>query len=369
MDLYELIGVPRDAGPDEIKRAYRRLARRYHPDINPGDRAAAVHFRVVADAFEILADPERRRQYDACGLTGTALEGAMTFGFEGFDFSGASAEGPSASTFGDLFADVIHESVDRVAEGAVAGADLHATAPVTFADSVRGTEIAVGVVRRVVCHACGGAGAVPVAERPCPACRGAGTIRSARGHMVFAKTCGQCAGTGVLRQASCTVCAGSGVEARAEMVPLSVPAGVADGDRLRVAGRGHAGVRGGEAGDLYITVQVEPHPVFRREGDDLHVTVPIGVHEAALGARVEIPTFDGPARLRVPPGAQSGQHLRLHERGVPSRRGGRRGDLVVELRVVLPSVLDERSKDLLRTFGEINAGDVRAELWREAPRP
>jgi molecular chaperone DnaJ len=187
--------------------------------------------------------------------------------------------------------------------------------------------------------------------------------------MVFAKTCGQCAGTGVLRQASCTVCAGSGVEARAEMVPLSVPAGVADGDRLRVAGRGHAGVRGGEAGDLYITVQVEPHPVFRREGDDLHVTVPIGIHEAALGARVEIPTFDGPARLRVPPGAQSGQHLRLHERGVPSRRGGRRGDLVVELRVVLPSVLDERSKDLLRAFGEINAGDVRAELWREAPRP
>ncbi len=170
-------------------------------------------------------------------------------------------------------------------------------------------------------------------------------------------------------QASCAACAGGGVETRAETVPLHVPAGVADGDRLRVAGRGHAGVRGGEAGDLYVTVQVEPHPLFRREGDDLHLTVPIGIHEAALGARVEIPTFDGPARLRVPPGAQSGQRLRLHERGVPSRRDGRRGDLVAELRIVLPPVLDDRSKALLRAFGEINTDDVRAEVWREAPRP
>lgn len=368
MDLYELIGVSRDAGPGEIKRAYRRLARRYHPDINPGDRAAAVRFRIVADAYQILADPDRRRQYDACGLTGVVLEGRATFGFEGFDFSEESVRAASASTFGDLFADVIQETVGRVAEGAASGEDLHLSVPLGFEDAVRGADITVPVIRREACGACGGTGTVPVAENTCPACRGAGTIRSARGHMVFAKTCGRCAGTGRQRHAACAACSGAGVEARSETVSLRIPAGVADGDRLRVAGFGHAGVRGGEPGDLYVTVRIEAHPLFRREGDDLHLTVPIGIHEAALGTRFEIPTFDGPVRLRVPPGTQTGQRLRLHERGVPSRRDGRRGDLVVEFRIVLPAVLDERSKELLRAFGQINVDDVRAGSWPNAPR-
>ncbi len=368
MDLYELIGVPRDAGIEEIKRAYRRLARRYHPDVNPGDRAAAVRFKVVAEAFEILADPERRRQYDERGLPGGAPEGASTFGFEGFDFSVQSASGASASTFGDLFADVIHGTVGRAAGESVDGADLHASIRISLADAVRGMDLELGVVRRVPCGGCGGAGSVPVAEFTCSACRGDGTIRSVRGHMVFAKTCGHCGGAGRARRAACPACAGSGVEARAEAVPVHAPAGVADGERLRIAGRGHAGIRGGATGDLYVTVHVEPHAVFRREGDDLHLTVPIAVHEAALGARFHIPTLDGPVRLRVPPGVQTGQRLRLRERGVPSRREGRRGDLVVELRTVLPEVLDDRSRDLLRAFGEINSDDVRAGLWREAAR-
>jgi len=368
MDLYELIGVPRDAGLDEIKRAYRRLARRYHPDINPGDRAAAVRFRVVADAYEILADPVRRRQYDTHGLTATVLEEATTFGFEGFDFSVESASGPTASTFGDLFADVIHETVGRAGEAAADGADLHASVSLGFEDAVRGTETSVALVRRDTCGGCAGAGVVPVAESTCPACRGAGTIRSRRGHMVFAKTCERCTGTGRQRHAGCVACAGAGVVPCSQTVPLRVPAGVADGDRLRVAGFGHAGVRGGRTGDLYVTVHVGAHPLFRREGDDLQVTVPIAIHEAALGARFEIPTFDGPTRLRVPPGTQTGQRIRLHERGVPSRRDGRRGDLVVEFRIVLPAVLDERSKELLREFGAINVEDVRAEWRRDAPR-
>jgi len=369
MDLYELIGVRRDAGLDEIKRAYRRLARRYHPDINPGDRAAAVRFRVVADAYETLADPERRRQYDTYGLTATVLEGTTPFGFEGFDFSVESANGPSASTFGDLFADVIRETVGRAAEAGVDGADLHASVSVSFEDAVRGTETGLPLVRRDTCTGCAGAGVVPVADSTCPACRGAGTIRSRRGHMVFAKTCERCAGTGRQRHADCPACAGAGVVAWSQTVPLRVPAGIADGDRLRVAGLGHAGARGGRAGDLYVTVHVGTHPLFRREGDDLHVTVPIGIHEAALGARFEIPTLDGPVRLRVLPGTQTGQRIRLRERGVPSRRDGRRGDLVAEFRLVLPAVLDERSKALLREFGAINAEDVRAEWRRDAPRP
>jgi molecular chaperone DnaJ len=368
MDLYELIGVPRDAGPEQIKRAYRRLARRYHPDINPGDREAALRFRLVADAYEILTDPERRRQYDAYGLTATVLEGATAFDFEGFDFSVESSSGPSASTFGDLFADVIHETVGRAAEAGVDGADVHVSVSLRFEDAVRGTETSVGLVRRDTCGRCAGAGVVPVAETTCPACRGAGTIRSRRGHMVFAKTCERCTGSGRQRHAGCPACAGAGVVACSQTVPLRVPAGVADGDRLRVAGLGHAGARGGRAGDLYVTVHVGTHPLFRREGDDLHLTVPVGVHEAALGARFEIPTFDGPVRLRVPPGTQTGQRIRLHERGVPSRRDGRRGDLVVEVRIVLPAVLDERSKELLREFGAINAEDVRAEWRHDAPQ-
>jgi molecular chaperone DnaJ len=186
--------------------------------------------------------------------------------------------------------------------------------------------------------------------------------------MVFAKTCARCGGSGRQRSATCPACAGGGVEARTEVIPVIIPAGVADGERIRIAGKGHAGTRGGAPGDLYLTVHVEPHPRFRREGDDLHIVVPVAVHEAALGARFEIPTIDGPVRLRVPPGTQSGQRLRLRERGVPSRRDGTRGDLVVELRIVLPAVLDERTKALLRTYGEINADDVRADLWREVPQ-
>jgi molecular chaperone DnaJ len=368
MDLYELIGVPRDAGLDDIKRAFRRLARRYHPDINPGDPAAAVRFKLVADAYDILADPERRRQYDAYGLTATVLEGAETFGFEGFDFSVESASGLDASTFGDLFADAIHDAVGRASEAGVDGADLHASVAISFEEAVRGTRAAVPLLRHDTCGGCAGAGVVPVAETTCPACRGVGTIRSRRAHMVFAKTCERCSGSGRQRHAACASCAGAGVVASSQAVPVVVPAGVADGDRLRLAGFGHAGSRDGRPGDLYVTVHVGTHPMFRREGDDLHVTVPIGVHEAALGVRFEIPTFDGPVRLRVPPGTQSGQRIRLHDRGLPSRHGLRRGDLVVEFRIVLPSVLDERTKELLRQFAAANSEDVRAAWRRDAPQ-
>jgi molecular chaperone DnaJ len=323
----------------------------------------------VAEAYDTLTDPERRRQYDAFGATGPIVEASAAFGFEGFDFSVASVGGSSASTFGDLFADVIHETVDSGAEGPQAGSDLHVTAQLTFEESVRGTSRTLTLVRREACDACGGAGAVPVVESTCPACRGEGTLRSARGHMVFAKTCVRCGGTGRQRHAACPACGGGGVEARSDVISIQIPAGIADGERLRVAGKGHAGTRGGTPGDLYLTMQVAPDSRFRREGDDLLVVVPVAVHEAALGSRFEIPTFDGPVRLRVPPGTQAGQRIRLRERGVPSRRGGRRGDLVVELRIVLPAVLDDRSKALLHAFGAINAEDVRAGMWCDTPRP
>ncbi len=361
MDFYDLLGVPRDADVERIKRAYRRLARRLHPDINPGDGAAAVRFRAVVEAYETLADPDRRRDYDARGAAAGAVVGSVTFGFEGFDFSGAGVDGPAASTFGDLFADVIQDTLGG-GSGPDHGADLHAGVTVRFAEMMSGTVRTVQVLRRGACRVCRGGGAVVAADALCPACRGAGAIRSARGRMVFAKPCARCNGSGRQCHVTCPACGGAGAETRADTVQVTIPPGVRDGERLCVAGHGHAGLRGGRSGDLYVSVAVEAHPLFRRDGDDLLLTVPVAVHEAALGTRFDLPTFDGPVRFRVPPSTPAGQRFRLRERGVPSMREGHRGDLIVELRLVLPTVLDERSKELLREFGQLQTEDVRAAL-------
>jgi molecular chaperone DnaJ len=361
MDFYVILGVERGAAPGDIKRAYKRLARRYHPDINPGDRMAAAHFRQISEAYETLIDPDRRRRYDAVGYTTTTVE-ETTFGFDGFDFS-VSASGASASTFGDLFAELLQQRGDVAAVASpVRGTDLHHNISLGFEDAVRGGHQTVTLTRQEHCRTCKGLGRLNVAESRCGHCHGSGIVKSARGHMVFSKSCAHCGGSGRLRQTRCPTCAGSRVETRTEPLTVATPAGLGDGARIRVAGKGHVGRNGGENGDLYITVEVQPHPLFRREGDDLHLVVPVAVHEAALGAKFEVASLDGPARVRVPPGTQSGQRFRLRERGVPSPRDGRRGDLVVEVRLVLPKLLDERSKDLLREFGRINGEDVRKGL-------
>ena len=361
MDLYVILGLDRGAKPGEVRRAYRRLARKYHPDLNPGDRAAAAVFEQVAQAYDTLSDPERRRDYDRRGSTTTEAT-ASSAAFVGFDFSSADERQPGA-TFGDLFADVVR----RAARGAGAsraqdGADLHARLRVGFEDAMRGTVGQVPLTRIHACRPCGGQGVVEVTDARCPACRGAGAVRAARQHMIFTCACDACSGSGQLRQRACPHCGGDGGTTRSESVAVEIPAGVADGSRVRVPGAGHAGRFGGPSGDLYVTVSVEPHRVFRREGDDLRVIVPVAVHEAALGARIAVPTLEGPAMVRVLPGAQSGQRLRLRGRGAPGRRPGTRGDQIVELRLVLPAVLDERSKELLREFGHINSEDVRATL-------
>jgi molecular chaperone DnaJ len=208
---------------------------------------------------------------------------------------------------------------------------------------------------------CHGAGVLKTAEKSCFHCHGTGVVKSARGHMVFSKPCPHCGGLGTQAEARCPACGGHQLETRTELLMLQVPAGLPDGARIRVPGKGSAGRNGGEAGDLYVTLHVEAHPVFRRDGDDLHLVVPIAIHEAALGAKVDVPALEGTARLRIPPGTQSGQRFRLRERGAPSPRDGRRGDLVIEVRLVLPRLLDERSKELLREFGRINGEDVRGQ--------
>ncbi|MCC7124564.1 MAG: J domain-containing protein [Acidobacteria bacterium] len=356
MDLYIVLGVQREASDGDIKRAYRRLARRWHPDINPGDHDAAVRFRQVAEAYETLIDPDRRRRYDAGQGRPVSVPEAPTFGFAGFDFS-PRVHAERTTTFGELFEEVFARRPDpRVTSEH--GADIHARGDLTFEDAWHGAERQITLTRQHACQGCAGTGFHRVAESRCFACEGTGAVRSVRGHMVFSKNCPRCTGSGVLRQERCEACLGQGVAPRSEAVLVRIPPGVADGARVRVGGQGHAGVRGGPPGDLYFDVHVLPHPVYRRDGDDVHMVLPIAIHEAGLGAKIDITTPDGPARVRVPPGTQSGQRFRLRERGVQTRPG-RRGDLVVEVRLTLPRVLDERSKDLLREFGRLNDESVR----------
>ena len=356
MELYELLGMGREATLIEIKRSYRRLARKYHPDINPGDHAAEARFKEITRAYETLSDPERRLHYDAGALSGVSA--SVSFEFEGFDFSGA-VHHRDAPTFGDLFAEVFTQRQQATATEPARGADLHASVTLTFDEAMHGAERRLTLTRRDACQSCRGAGMLNVAEARCHHCQGSGVVRSRRGSMVFSKSCEACGGSGRLVQTPCTRCAGAGVEMRSESIVVRIPAGVADGARIRVPEKGNAGDRGGGMGDLLLAVHVEAHDTFRREGDDLYVTIPIGVDEAGLGAKIEVPAPDGSARLRVPPGTQSGQRFHIRGRGAPSPRSGERGDLVVEVKIVLPKLLDERSKELLREFGRINAGQMK----------
>jgi molecular chaperone DnaJ len=354
MDLYVVLGVEHSASESEIKRAYRRLARRFHPDINPGDQAAEARFRQILEAYETLVDPMRRSRYDAG--QGADIGARRRSEFQGFDFTARGAD--YSATFGDLMAEVLSERGTRPA-GPERGADLHQDLQISFEESLKGVDRQVVLRRRETCRTCHGSGVTRMTAGTCPVCQGSGGVRSVRGHMVFSRSCTACSGTGQQRPRACETCSGSGQELRMENVGIRIPPGIADGGRIRVPGRGNAGGRGGPPGDLYVIVHVEPHPVYRRDGDDLHMTVPIAVHEAALGARIDVVTPEGPARLRVPPGTQSGQRFRLRERGAQSVRGGSRGDLVIEVRLMLPRVLDERSKELLREFGRLNGENVR----------
>ncbi len=363
MDFYVVLGVPRTATVMDVKRAYRKLARRFHPDISPGDDVAALRFKEITEAYETLSDPERRRRYDVLGYQPEAADAST--GFQGFDFS-AGVHMVQEGTFGDLFAEVFTR--ERQPARHARGADLHATLMLPFDEALRGAERRFTVTRQARCETCAGAGTLRGPGSACTQCHGTGQLRAARGHMVFSRTCPRCHGAGVQRVESCRTCGGTGLHTRSESVTLQVPAGAPDGARLRLADLGHVGPRGGPPGDLYVTLQVLPDARFRREGDDLHVLLPLAVHEAALGARIEIETPNGRARVRVPPGTQSGQRFRLRGRGAPSLQNGRQGDLVIETRIMLPPLLDERSKELLREFGTINGSAyVRSETAAEPP--
>ncbi|HEY7512817.1 MAG TPA: J domain-containing protein [Vicinamibacteria bacterium] len=354
MDVYEVLGVRRNATAAEIRRAYQKLARLLHPDLNPGDPIAAERFRAVSRAFEVLSDPQRRAQYDR-GEAPPPPPPRAAVGFAGFDFSAETRV--ERAGFHEIFHGVLHPA----AEGPVPGEDLQQTTRVSFEECLRGTRRRVHVVRFETCGACEGRGALALRPRPCPACGGTGQLRAARGRMVFTRGCEDCAGTGVLGRQPCGQCAGEGRVRHSEWLEVQIPAGVNDGSRVRLPGWGNAGRRGGPPGDFVLSVEVEPHPVFRREGDDLFCEVPISIAEAALGAHVEVPTLDGPMTIGVPPGTQNGQRFRLRKRGMPRMEAPgaepARGDLFVQVRVWVPSVTDDEGRRLLEEFA------------RRSPRP
>lgn len=360
MRLYQLLGLDRGASDADVRRAYRRLARRYHPGLNPGNEDAARKYTEVTEAFETLSDPARRRAYDERGETGRA-EPAVGAAFAGFDFS-VAVQGASASTFGDLFGDVL-----RAAAGAgtvrqrAAGADLHVELTLTLAEVVHGATRVLTITRRVSCVTCRGTGRLERAPSRCRTCEGSGQVKLARRHMAFVQPCGVCGGAGVERDGPCPACQGRGQQSRTDDHVLTLPPGLADGDEWREAGLGHTGLGGGPAGDLRVRIHVEADPLWRRDGDDLHHVLRVAVHEAVLGTRVVLDTPDGPVRVRIPPGTQGGQRLRLRERGVPSRRTGRRGDLVLAVQIVLPRVIDQRAFDLMREFARLHPDDVRSD--------
>ena len=364
-DYYELLGVPRKAGQKDIRQAYRRLARKYHPDLNPGDKSAEEKFKQIQEAYDVLSDSKKRQAYDQFGFDADrggappAGDAGVQFDFGGFDFGGSGG-----TSFRDLFGQFFRSGGAR-APVQEPGADLEYQITIGFWEAVRGAVKKLTITHLESCATCGGAGTAG-APQVCTACGGTGHVTQTSGKMRFKVACTRCGGAGRVGL-PCRVCGGEGRVRRAETIDVRIPAGMQTGSRVRVPGRGNAGTHGSSPGDLYIITQVEPHPYFQRRGDDLYTMVPITITEAALGAKIEVPTLDGRAQLRVPPGTSSGQKLRLREKGVPSARGhGARGDLYVELQVVVPKPVDERVRDLLRELQKLEPEDPRRDLFARA---
>lgn len=360
-DLYIILEIAQSASTDDIKRSYRKLARRYHPDVNPGDRSAEERFKRITEAYEVLSDTRKRKIYDerGCYSEDNPAEDQSNWNirFEGFDFGGRGD-----SPFGDIFSRILSER--EATETAGRGADIEYPITISFEQSVSGVQARITVFRGGLCPVCSGAGRAPGAlDSSCRACEGSGKISQARGRLRFSTPCNACRGTGRV-SAPCETCRGDGRIPRSESLDVDIPPGAATGTRIRVAGKGEPGPLGVPPGDLYVVTNVTPHPFFSRLGDNVHCRVPITFTEAALGARIEVPTLDGRALLRIPPGTQSGQNLRLRGRGSPSLRDPMiRGDQYVEVRVVVPRIGDERSKEILREFGRLNPDDPRAGVY------
>ncbi len=379
-DYYELLGVSRKANAKDIRAAFRKLARKYHPDLNPGDKSAEEKFKQLQEAYDVLSDSKKRQVYDQHGFYSDNIPGGgaapsgdpddprMNFDFGGFDFAGGgpgAGSGASGSSFRDLFSQFFRGGRGgEMEQEQEPGGDLEYQIEIDFWDAVRGAVKKISVTRMETCETCHGTGAVG-SPQTCTACGGTGTVQQAAGKMRFNVPCTRCGGTGKLRTL-CKTCNGEGRIRRNETIDVRIPAGVASGSRVRVPGKGNAGTMGAPAGDLYLRVEVKAHPFFERQGNDLHVKVPVTVSEATLGAKIEVPTIDGRSLVRIPPGTNSGSTLRLREKGVPSARDGSRGDQYAEIQVIVPKPTDERVRTLMKELESIEPENPRKDLFTKA---
>lgn len=346
-DYYEVLGVPRNAGADDLKKAYRKAALKYHPDRNPGDAEAERRFKEVSEAYEVLKDDQKRAAYDQFGHA--AFEGGMGGpGAQGFEFNFG---GSFADVFDDLFGEIM--GARRGGRGGVArGADLRFNLQISLEEAFNGKAATIRVPTSATCEVCSGTGAAAGSQPvTCSTCQGRGKVRAQQGFFTIERTCPSCQGIGRIIEDPCGACAGSGRVQREKQLSVNIPAGVEDGTRVRLAGEGEAGVRGGPPGDLYIFLSVAPHRLFQREGADLHCIVPITMVTAVLGGMIEVPTVDGGrARITIPEGTQPGRQFRLRGKGMPVLQGGGRGDMFIRAAVETPQNLNKRQKELLQEF-------------------
>ncbi|MDI6815008.1 MAG: molecular chaperone DnaJ [Dehalococcoidales bacterium] len=338
-DYYEILGIARDATDEEIKKAFRKLAFKYHPDRNRED-GAEERFKEVNEAYEVLSDPDKRAAYDRFGHSGT--EGFFGRGFEGFNFGG----------FGDIFDAFFGGATTATRQAPQPGADLHYGITITFEEAAFGCEKEINISRTENCSLCHGIGCKPGSQPSrCPNCNGTGQVRRVQrsifGRFINTTTCSQCQGEGRIITEPCPQCRGTGMEKRQRSILVKIPAGVSNGWRIRLSGEGQAGTRGGASGDLYVTLSVEPHEFFTRDGDNILYELPINFAQAALGAEVEVPTLDGVTKLKVPAGSQTGKLFRLKDKGIPHLNRSGRGDQLVTLFVVTPEKLTEKQRQLL----------------------
>ena len=385
-DYYGLLGVKKTATADDIRKAFRKLARKYHPDVNPGDKKAEEKFKEISEANDVLSDEKKRKVYDQVGFYSDQIDPATAeayarqqqaggqppvdfggFDFSGFQGAGAPQQGAGSQSWGsfkDIFSGIFSgaQQQQQRPRGPQSGTDLEYQATVDFWTAIRGGQARIQVNRQEICPTCHGQASTGGPQQ-CPECNGAGQVTQMGGRMKFNIPCPRCNGTGRTANA-CPTCHGEGVVSRTETVDFRIKAGTRDGQRIRLQGKGNAGLNGGAAGDLFLIVRTGTHPVFNRVGDDIHLSVPVTIAEASLGAKVDVPTIDGRAQLKIPPGTQSGQKLRMRERGVENAQNpGQRGDQIVTIEVLVPTLNDERSREIMRELAKLNNQDPRVALF------
>ena len=335
-DYYETLGVKRDASADEIKKAYRRLARKYHPDLNPGDNTAEKKFKEINEAYEVLSDKKKRSEYDQFGkATFEEGQGSGGFGSHDFGFGTGSAE----DIFSNLFRSFRQEDVPQ------RGADLVTSFAITLEEAYQGVTKPITLTREIQCKRCGGSGAE--ASHSCPQCKGSGSVKQSRGAFRLSQPCPTCRGRGKVVSKACTACRGSGSASVNETIKVKIPPGADTGSRVRLRGIGSAGVMGGPAGDLYIELEVRPHPTFKRDANNIYVDIPVTIIEATLGGKIKVPTLDGTVTMTLPPGTDSGKKFKLKGKGIPHRKTGMRGDEFAIINIVVPKKVTNKTKEAL----------------------